>query len=104
MQQLGAQAPGIPKDVVLINKNDWENLVKETMKTRNISREEAESRLQRPGLSMRWPITGPRSFVPAKLQPVSEETLPQGKFGVGAPPAVSSGAEMAAIMKAYDAA
>lgn len=98
MKALGEMQGGISRDVVLINKKDWENLVQETMKTRGIGREEAEQRLERPGLTMRWPITGPRSFVPARLQPVGDEMVPPGKFGVGAPAPVSSAEDLQLIL------
>ncbi|MCI0526207.1 MAG: hypothetical protein L0Y56_01955, partial [Nitrospira sp.] len=85
---------GIPRDVLLINKSDWENLIRDTAKKYNIPTAEAEERLRRPGLMQRSPITGPASFLPAQLRPVGSEMVPPGNLGVAGPAAISSAKDL----------
>lgn len=87
MQKAGG---GIPRDAVLINEEDWKNLVGAVSRKYQISEDEAGSRLERPGLLHRYPTTGPRSFMAAKLQRVGEDVLPKGNLGVAGPSAISS--------------
>ena len=99
MQAMSKAQKGIPRDVVLINQDDWRNLVQAVSKKYKIPMEEAMQRVSRPGLMQRYPITGPRSFLPARLQQVGAETLPVGNFGVAGPAAISSPEDLSAMLK-----
>lgn len=98
MRALGEAQGGIPRDAVLINQKDWQNLVQATSKRLKISPEEAGQRLKRPGLLHRYPTTGPRSFLPAKPRVVGEETMPAGALGVPGPMPVSSPEDLSAML------
>ncbi len=90
MKKAQGEVASIPRDVVFLNKKDWDNLIKATMKEKGIGREDAESRLQRPGLLHRFPTTGGASFLAAKARPDPTGTLEPGTIGVAGPAAVSS--------------
>ena len=99
MSALQAAQPGIPKDAVLINEEDWKNLVASVSKKYNIPEAEATERLQRTGLVSRYPVTGPRSFLPGKITRVGEDVLPRGNLGVAGPAAVSSPEDLKAMLQ-----
>jgi TP901 family phage tail tape measure protein len=99
MSALQASQKGIPRDAVLINEEDWKNLVNAVSKKYKIPEPEAIERLQRPGLVQRYPITGPRSFLPGKLSRVGEDVLPRGNLGVAGPAAISSPEDLKAMLQ-----
>jgi hypothetical protein len=72
----------IPRDAVFLNKQDYDNLVKATMKERGIGRTEAEERLARPGFQQRYPITGAASFLATRAQVDPTGQVAPGKIGV----------------------
>ncbi len=96
-RMITAQEPGggIPKDVVVINRKDYERLVQSVSREERIPQAEAERRVQRPGLMHRFPTTGPASFLPTKLR-VGD--VPPGKMGVAGPAAVSSMEDLDAVV------
>lgn len=85
LSQLQGDVTKIPRDVVLLNQQDYDNLIDATMKQRNITKEEAESRLARPGLLQRYPTTGGASFLTTRMQVDPSGEIPAGKIGVAGP-------------------
>ena len=63
MKEVQGDVATIPRDVVFLNKQDWDNLVQATMKDTGVGQGEAESRLGRTGLLHRFPTTGGASFL-----------------------------------------
>lgn len=99
MSALQASQKGIPRDAVLINEEDWKNLVASVSKKYKIPEAESIERLQRTGLVNRYPVTGPRSFLPGKLSRVGEDVLPRGNLGVAGPAAISSPEDLKAMLQ-----
>jgi TP901 family phage tail tape measure protein len=88
----------IPRDAVFLNKTDYDNLVKATMKERKISKEEAERRLARPGLMQRYPVTGGASFLATRAMQDPTGLVEPGKIGVAGPAAVGDPKALATLM------
>lgn len=99
MSALQAAQKGIPRDVVLINEDDWKNLVEAVSRKYKIPMPEAAERLQRPGLVHRYPTTGPRSFLPGKLTRVGAEVLPPGNLGMAGPAPISSAQDLETMLR-----
>jgi len=98
MKAVQGETAFIPRDTIYLNKQDWDNLVKQTMRERKIGRGEAESRLRRPGLQQRYPITGGASFLAARAEIDPTGRVEPGKIGVAGPAAVSSQEDLGKVM------
>ncbi len=85
LSQLQGDVTKIPRDVVLLNQQDYDNLVEATMKHRKIDKGEAEKRLGRPGLLQRYPTTGGASFLATRMKVDPSGEVPAGKIGVAGP-------------------
>jgi TP901 family phage tail tape measure protein len=99
MKQAQGEVAKIPRDVVFLNKQDWDNLIDAIAKEKNIPREEAEARVGRTGLLHRYPTTGGASFLAARARIDPTGTVPAGKVGVPGPFAASSQGDIKTVVE-----